>query len=76
MTGYDYRRLLKALEQIEKRLDSLEDMTHFLVRANSRFYGGQRVTFSAYADRRGISARRKRGVRTGTVLQVLIFLGP
>jgi len=65
----DQRKLAKELDVILKRLDDIELLMAFMVRANQRFKEGQRVRFSHLADRRGISAGRKHGVRTGTVIE-------
>ncbi len=63
-------RVQQIILSIEKRLDSLEDLMAFLVKANVRFKEGQRVQFSASADRKGISRRIKGGVRKGRVTKV------
>jgi hypothetical protein len=57
------------LDDIEKRLDALEDVMSFTVRSNQRFKKGQRVQFSAKADRAGVSRTRGR-VRMGRVVEV------
>lgn len=54
---------------IEKRLDALEDTLSFMVRSNTRFKKGQRVQFSAKAERAGVT-RTKGGVRKGSVVEV------
>lgn len=54
---------------INQRLDAIEDMAAWLVKAEQRFRKGQRVQFSAAADRRTVSARTKGGVRTGKVIK-------
>lgn len=57
------------MTEIEKRLDALEDVMSFMVRSNQRFKKGQRVQFSAKADRAGVS-RTRGGVRKGRVVEV------
>lgn len=58
------------ITDIEKRLDAIEDVMSFMVRSNVRFKKGQRVQFSAKADRAGISRRVKGRVRKGRVVEV------
>lgn len=63
-------KLLRDLKRIEERLDGIEDVMSFTVKASQRFKKGDRVEFNAKADKRLISERRKGGVRTGTVIAV------
>jgi hypothetical protein len=60
----------QLIDQINKRLDNIEELFAWLVRAEQRFRIGSRVEFSPYADRRGISRGRKGGVRTGRVVSM------
>lgn len=60
------KKLLRELDRIEKRLDGIEDVMSFMVKASQRFKKGDRVQFNAKADKRLISERRK--ARTGTVV--------
>jgi len=62
-------QLLRDLTKIEKRLEAVEELMSFMVKASSRFKIGQRVQFSAKADSTQVSARTKGGVRTGTVIE-------
>jgi hypothetical protein len=55
------------MDRINDRLDNITEMAAWLVDAKQRFRKGQRVQFSAIADRRSISHRRKGCVRRGTV---------
>lgn len=57
----------ELIEAINKRIDRIEELVAWRVLAKERFKVGQRVQFSAAADRKTISDRRKNGVRTGTV---------
>lgn len=66
----DEKQLVRELGKIEKRLDGIEDVMSFMVKASQRFKKGDRVEFNAKADKRLISERRKNSVRTGTVLDV------
>lgn len=56
------------LADIEKRLNDIEDVMSFMVRSSQRFKKGQRVQFSAKAERAGIT-RTKGGVRKGRVIE-------
>jgi hypothetical protein len=67
MTEREAKKYGKIIDSINQRLDHIEEMAAWLVSAEQRFKKGQRVQFSPAADRRGISARRKGGVRRGTV---------
>lgn len=64
------KRIRSLIDSIEKRIDGLEEGMFWLIRPDQRFKVGQRVQFSAIADRRMISARTKGGVRTGKVVKV------
>lgn len=66
MTPAEERKLAKDLAKIEERLDGIEDVMSFMVKASQRFKQGDRVEFNAKADKRLISERRKS--RTGTVV--------
>lgn len=66
MTPAEERKLARDLAKIEKRLDGIEDVMSFFVKASQRFKKGDRVEFNAKADKRLISERRK--ARTGTVI--------
>ena len=61
--------IMATIVRIEKRLDAIEHLAAFLVHANTRFKKGQRVRFSAAADRAGVSTRRKGRVRTGRIIE-------
>lgn len=56
------KTLDQLIADIKTRLDSLEDLTAWLIKANVRFKKGQRVQFSAKADRNGVTRIRK-GIR-------------
>lgn len=58
----------KLIDDIHVRLNNLEEAWMWSVRADQRFRAGQRVKFSAIADRKNISRGRKNGVRAGTVV--------
>jgi hypothetical protein len=60
--------LLETIDRINERLDSVEDLVAFMVRAEQRFKPGQRVKFSPMADRKGITKRIKGKVRRGKVV--------
>lgn len=62
----DEKKLLRELDRIEKRLDGIEDVMSFMVKASQRFKKDDRVEFNAKADKRLFSERRK--ARTGTVI--------
>lgn len=68
MTDKDMKAAMVTIAEIKERLDAIEDMTAWLVRTDQRFKKGQRVQFSPAADRKGISARIKGGVRRGTIV--------
>lgn len=53
--------------EIKQRLEAIEDVMSFMVRSNQRFRKGQRVQFSARAERRGIT--RGRRVHRGRVVE-------
>lgn len=55
------------IEQIHQRLDNVEDLMGWLVKAEQRFKVGQRVQFNGKADRHGLSIGRKGGARAGRV---------
>lgn len=55
------------IADINKRLDGIEDLSMWLVRAPDRFKVGQRVRFNALAIRRKIPSRKP---GTGTVEKV------
>lgn len=59
-------RILKILADIEKRMDSIEELQLWLIKAESRFKKGQRVQLSEIADRANLKLRR--GVRKGTIV--------
>jgi hypothetical protein len=69
MTLKEQKQTRALLNVIEERLDNIEELTAWLIRGNQRFKKGQRVKFSTYADRKGISLRRKGGVQRGTVVE-------
>ncbi len=56
------KRSVRSVEQlvsdINERLDSIEDLMMFTIRADQRFRVGQRVKFSAKAERQQISKGR------------------
>lgn len=58
----------ELIDEINARLDSLEDMISFTIRADSRFRVGQRVRLNEKAKQRHI--RGKRGVATGRVVRL------
>jgi hypothetical protein len=58
------------LDEISDRLDAIEDLAAWLVRANQRFRKGQRVQFSPAAFRKGLVRRVKGGAMKGTVVHV------
>lgn len=62
--------IVQLIRDISERLDSLEVLQSFSVRAHQRFMIGDRVEFSAAADRKGISKGRKDGVRMGKVVSL------
>lgn len=62
------KQIDKLLDGINERIDNIEDLMAWMIRANQRFNNGQRVQFSRKADRSGFSSRRKNGVRRGTVI--------
>lgn len=70
MTPKEKSAVLKLCEKITKKLNNLEDLMAFSIRANQRFVKGQRVQFSDAADRSGITHRIKGGVRKGRVVKV------
>jgi hypothetical protein len=59
------KQIFAVIEQINKRLDSIETMTMWLVKANQRFKKGQRVRLSPMADRARL--KLKGGGTKGTV---------
>lgn len=61
--------VLTALTEIERRLDGIEDRMSFFVRAGDRFKKGQRVKFSAKADRRLITRKRHGQPLRGRVVE-------
>ena len=61
-------KILKILTDIEKRLDSAEELQMWLMHADLRFQKGQRVQLSEIADRAGLKLRG--GARKGTVVEV------
>lgn len=63
----------ELIADINKRLDNIECLTSWLVKAEHRFRVGQRVEFSAAAERAGLTRQRKGGVRTGKVVGVSGF---
>jgi hypothetical protein len=60
----------ELLDEISNRLDTVEELMAWTVRADQRFHRGQRVQFSPAAERRGLTARVKGRVNRGTVIQV------
>lgn len=62
------KQILALIEQINKRLDNMEELTMWSVRANQRFKKGQRVRLSSLAVRRGL--KLKGGGTKGTVVNV------
>ena len=62
------KQIFTVIEQINKRLDSIEEMSAWLVKANQRFKKGQRVRLSPMALRRGF--KLKGGGTKGTVTNV------
>ena len=70
MTDKEAKQILKVIDSIEKRLDAIEDVMSFMIKASQRFKKGNRVEFNARADKSGVSSRTKGRVRTGTVLDV------
>lgn len=58
------------IADINARLDNIEELMAWTIRADQRFRVGSRVEFSPTADRRGLSMGRKDGVRTGKVTKV------
>lgn len=69
MNNKEVKEILAIIEQLEKRLDSIEELAAWAIPAYVRFKKGQRVQFSALADRKLISRRTKGGVRRGTVVK-------
>lgn len=59
----------ELMADIEKRLDAIEDTMSFMVHSDQRFKKGQRVQFSAKAERAGIT-NTKGKVRKGRVVEV------
>jgi len=57
-----------VITAIEKRLDSLEELMFFSIKASLRFKKRQRVKLSAIADRQNVMLLR--GARKGTVVEV------
>lgn len=57
----------KEIDDISGRLDGIEEMMAWGMKAETRFAVGQRVVFSRAADRRNISQRTKGGARKGVV---------
>lgn len=62
------RSVESLIDDINKRLDSLEESTLWLMKANLRFKKRQRVKLSGLALRRNFSLMK--GVRKGTVVEV------
>jgi hypothetical protein len=56
----------QLLSEIEQRLDHLEEMTYWLVTADLRFMKGDRVRWSARAEKAGVNYRRP---KTGRVVE-------
>lgn len=63
----DQKFVFSIIDGINKKLDNLEELIYWRIGADERFRKGQRVQFSAIADRRGMSKGRKGGVRKGRV---------
>lgn len=66
----DKRTIPQLLDDINARLDNVEDLMAWLIRAGSRFKKGQRVKFSPAAYRKGVASRRKGGASKGKVVDV------
>lgn len=65
------KEIMKAVGDIEKRLDLLEETMLWLIRPADRFKVNQRVRLSEYADRKRIKFNK--GVRTGKVTGISPF---
>src|SRR4051794_7666246 len=63
-------KVLKLIDDIDKRLDAIEDSIWWLIKADQRFHVGQRVKFSARAYAKGIASRTKGKVTRGRVVHV------
>lgn len=64
------RTVMEVIDDINERLDRIEELASFSIRSNQRFKKGQRVKFSAKAYRANIANGRKGGVTTGRVVRV------
>lgn len=62
------KQTLAVTDQINKRLDSIEELTLWLVKANQRFKKGQRVRLGPMAQRRHL--KLKGGGTKGKVVSV------
>jgi hypothetical protein len=60
----------QLVKEIDQKLNDILDSLAWSVSAGLRFKVGQRVEFSRTADRKGLSARRKKGVRRGTLIAI------
>jgi len=59
--------LSELIGNINKRLDSLDDLLSWLIPANARMRHGQRVQFSGKAERAGLTRRIDGKLRCGVV---------
>lgn len=61
----------KRIEQINRRLDNIEEMVSWAFTAEQRGLAvGQRVTFTERAIRKGVARQRKGSTRSGVITKV------
>lgn len=64
------KEMLKKIDEIEIRLNRVEDWMDWLILAKQRFEKGDRVKFSGKAHRKGLVTGKRSKAKTGRVVEV------